>query len=335
MKLLNLEIQNIGPFKGVQNLHFYSRDERCVHLVVGVNGSGKTILLNTICWALGIYDPQEDRNVKRWLHLGCKTGSVKLRLQVMGQVYEISRTAVELTDSGNYFSSDSEFRLASVLDCEALAERQETYQREVFANIKPTVLRSLILYDSEDYFSPQDHLFKTPNFISWVTERMAAMEIPSVTDVYLRQRYISAVVEQIGGPSGHQAAGENAIAYMLLQSLFREWLGLVAKGPSSLEHLDSGPLPWLMDCPFSPLDSQHKIVAASIISNLKGTVVVCSNETTSDSVTQLFNKRAGSISIIRVGWNLRGGNRISILDRSLELTRNDNTEFSELIGEKY
>ncbi len=161
------------------------------------------------------------------------------------------------------------------------------------------------------------------------------MEIPSVTDDYIRQRYISALVEQIGGPSGHQAAGENAIAYMLLQSLFRKWLGLMAKSPSSLEHLDSGPLPWLMDCPFSRLDSRHKIVAASIISNLKGTVVICSNDTISDSVIQLLNKRVGSISIIRAGCSLSCGTRISIFDRSLEFTRNDNTDFSELISERY
>lgn len=329
MKILNVEIQNIGPFKGSHNLSFFSPSKRSVHVVVGVNGTGKTIFLNAICWAMGLYDPKEDRYLKRWIHRGCKSGSVNLRLEIDGQVYVISRTAFELTDSGDYSLNDSEIYLEN----EWLQKDKEIFQREVFADLKPKILRYLILCNQENLFELREYPFETPGFVSWVTDRIEAIEIPWITDLK-RQGYVSAAVECLGGPRSFVAAGERAIASMLLHSLFREWIFLVAQAPFGHKHLGAESFPWLMDCPFSVLDEGHQEVAAWLISGFKGTVVICTNDTARDSVPQPLRESIGSISAIRCGWNLRDRNHVSVLGQSLELSRNDNTEFSELISHK-
>lgn len=327
MMILNARIQDIGPFKGSNNISSFSPAKKHVHLIVGVNGSGKTILLNAICWAIGLYDPKGDRNLKRWIHRGCKSGRVNLTVQADGKIYEISRTAFELTDYGDYSFTDTEIYLAN----EKLQIQTAIFQREIFADLKPKVLRYLMLYNEEDLSDPLDHPYKTPEFVSWVKERIMAIEIPWVDD-RTRHGFISCAVEQIGGPRCNFAFGERAIASMLLSSLFREWLVLVAQVPSATKRLRAEPFPWLMDCPFSLLDKAHQKIAGSLISKFKGTVFICINPIFDDSAAQLLHESIGSISAITCGWNLKGKNHVSILGRSLELTRNDDTEFSEIIS---
>jgi hypothetical protein len=327
MKILKVEIQDIGPFKGSHNVSFISPGERPVHVIVGVNGTGKTIFLNAICWAMGLYDPKEDKYLKRWIHRGCKSGRVNLTVQADGKIYEISRTALALTDYGDYSFSDSEIYLAN----EKLQKQKIILQREIFADFKPKVLRYLMLDNEEDLSELLDHPYKTPGFVSWVKERIMAIEIPWVND-RTRQAYISCALEQIGGPRCNFAFGERAIASMLLSSLFREWLVVVAQAPSGTKSLRAEPFPWLMDCPFSLLDKTHQEMAASLISKFKGTVLICINPIFDDSAAQLLHESIGSISTITCGRNLQGKNHVSILGRSLELTRNDDTEFSEIIS---
>ncbi len=329
MKILDVEIQDIGPFKGSHTLSFFSSRKRNVHVIVGVNATGKTIILNAICWAMGLYDPKKDKYIKRWIHDDCQSGSVTLRLEVDGQVYAISRTAIELTDSSNYFSNDLEV----FLENEGLQKDKTIFQQEVFSDLKPKILRYLILHSQENFFELGDHQFVTPEFVNWVTERITTVEIPWITD-RMREGYISAAFECIGGPRSFMAAGERAIASMLLHSLFREWIFLVTQTPFGHKHLGVESFPWLMDCPFSVLDKEHQEVAALLISGFKGTVVICTNDAYRNLVPQPLLGSIGSISAIRCGRNLRDRNHVSVLGESLELSRNDNTEFSELISYK-
>lgn len=329
MELLDLEVNNIGPFKGSHKLSFRSSGERFVHIVIGCNGSGKTTLLNAICWGLGLYDPRNDRCVKRWVSRDCELGSVKLKVQVDGKIYELFRTAFEPTNSSAETSNEIQINLLNSLPSESIKD-SEAFQSKLFSNIKNTDFYRLLVFNEWYLSEGAGNAFESPDFVAWAKYRLTALEIPGATD-RRRQRIIAAAIEQLGGPRANEAHGEVMIGAMLLHCLFREWIR-TGQSSMSLNSLNAESVPWLLDCSFSSLDSEHKIVAASLIARFNGTVVIFANHRIPDSVTKIIGRLIGSVSSIRVGWNLWGESNASIFGRSLELTRDDGTEFSELIS---
>ena len=145
MKLLDLEIQNIGPFKGLQKI-FFTSDARFVHIILGVNGTGKTMLLNAICWAIGLYHPQEDRFIKHWVHRGCKAGFIRLRIEANGNLYEITRNTSRMEGADNHSKSESQIFLIESHRLKSLITPKQL-QNDVFAGMDRAFLRSLIIYD--------------------------------------------------------------------------------------------------------------------------------------------------------------------------------------------
>jgi hypothetical protein len=329
MELLHLEVNNIGPFKGSQKLSFFSSDERFVHIVIGSNGSGKTVLLNVICWALGLYDPRNDKSIKQWVYRDCEFGSVKLRVQVGAQVYDIARNSSESVDYGVDLRNEIQINLVGGLATEPI-KSSEASRSDIFSSIKTKAFHQLLVFNEWELIEQPDHVLKTPVFVAWAKYRLAGLEIPGATD-QRRQRIISAAIEHIGGPFVGEAAGEKVIGAMLLHSLFREWL-MINQGSPGLNPLITHSVPWLLDRPFFRLDSEHQIIAAWIIANFQGAVLIFTDDIFSHSAAKLIREVMGSVSAIRVGWSLGCGTNASIFGRSLELTRDDKTEFSEILS---
>ena len=329
MELLDLEVNNIGPFKGSQKLSFRTSGEKFIHVVIGSNGSGKTTLLNAICWALGLYDPSKDRYVERWVCRECELGSVKLKVQVEGKIYEILRTAFEPINSSEKSRNSIKINLLNSLSAESI-EDTEAFQSKLLSNISKTDFYRLLVFNQFYSSEGPGHVFRFPDFVVWAKDRLAALEIPGTT-VGRRQRIMAAAIEYIGGPFVGEADGEKMIGAMLLHCLIREWIR-ANQSSIVLNSLNAETVPLLLDCSFSRLDSEHQIVAASLIAKFNVTVIIFDHGSFRESVIKVIGEVIGSVSAIRVGWNLWGGAKASLFGRSLELTRDDGTEFSELIS---
>jgi hypothetical protein len=329
MELLELEVNNIGPFKGPQKLSFRPSGERCVHIVIGSNGSGKTTLLNAICWGLGLYEPRNDRHVKRWVYRDCELGSVKLKVQVDGKIYEIFRTAFEPINSSAKASNGIQISLLKGLSVESIVA-SETFQAKLSSNIKKTDFYRLLVFD-ELYLSERlGRVFESPDFVAWARHRLTTIEIPAATERG-RERIIATVIEYIGGPCAEEAAGPMMVGALLLHCLFREWIR-TDQSSIGLSSLNAESVPWLLDGFFSRLDLDLQVVAASLIARLYGQVIIFVNDGFRDSANEILGEAIVSVSAIRVGWKLGSGAKASIFGRSLELTRDDGAEFSELIS---
>lgn len=327
MELIDLEVNNIGPFEGSQKLSFRSSGERFIHIVIGSNGSGKTTLLNAICWALGLYDPRNDVHVKRWVYRDCELGSVKLKVQVDGKIYEILRTAFEPIGSSAKPSNAIQISLLNSLTAESIKDT-EAFQAKILSTIKSTDFYRLLVFNQWCLNEGPGYVFESPDFVVWAKNQISALEIPGATG-RRRQRIIAAAGEHIGGQCVGEAHGEKVIGAILLHYLFREWIR-TNQSSIGLNCLQAESVPCLLDCSFSHLDSEGQIIAASLIARFYATVVIFDNNT--ESVTKIISEAIGSVTSIRVGWNLWGGAKASIFGRSLELTRDDGTEFSELIS---
>jgi energy-coupling factor transporter ATP-binding protein EcfA2 len=329
MELIDLEINNIGPFKGSQKISFRPSGERFVHIVIGANGSGKTTLLNAICWGLGLYDPRNDRHVKRWVYRDCELGSVKLKVQVDGKIYEIFRTSFEPINSSAKANHAIQISLLNGIYAESIKD-SEAVQAKLLSNIKNTDFYRLLVFDELFFSESLGHVFESPDFVAWAKHRLVTIEIPAAT-VRGRERIIAAAIEYIGGPCAREATGPKMIGAILLHCLFREWIR-TDQSSIRLSSLNAESVPWLLDGLLSLLDSDLQSVAASLIDRFYGQVIIFCNDGFADSANEIFAEEIVSVSALRVGWNLWGGGKASLFGRSLELTREDGTEFSELIS---
>ena len=281
---------------------------------------------------MGFNEPRLDSfNEKHWIHRGCRFGSVKLRFQIEEKIYEIIRTVSKPTELENYIAHDFQIHLIDGPVRVPINDPND-FIFEAFSGFDDSIIMQLLLFDPEQHIKKLDiNLLKYSGFKAWVTDRITKVEFSSVTDIH-RRYIISAAVEQIGGLSGFQAAGEMMIGRFLLNILFQEWLLVTDQLPYGLKQSNKLSFPWLMDCPFYILDINYQIALVEILLILKRPVLLCISSNINDSLERIISEKTGSLSVIKCGWDLPGNGDILLFGQSLELSRYDNSDFSELVS---
>lgn len=330
MRLLYLEISNIGTFKGTQKLFLSSSGDKTVHLIFGANGSGRTILLHTILWALGLFSPGATEQTRYWVHKGCTAGYVRLRLKLKGQTYEIVRTAFRSSGSGLVSESEAEISLIDGATATPILNPQE-FQLGYFSNRANETLLNLSLDNGWDSIERGDHLFKSREFVAWAADRLDNISIP-ITVSEKRHPIVLSAIAQLGLGPGVYATGTKVVGAILLCSLFREWVSVSDDVPQSVKPKNAELAPWLLDGSLPVLDQDLQLFASSILTQVSEDVVVCISQPPQKSALDMLLDSASSVSVIRVGWDLSHRTDIAICGQSVSLTRNDGSEHSEVIN---
>jgi len=332
MNLLYIELRNIGPFKGIQKISLSSFNEKFINIVVGSNGSGKSVLLNSILWALGFNESTLGSfSEKNWIHRGCRFGSVKLRFQIEEKIYEIIRTVSKPKELENYIAHDFQINLIDGPVMVPINDPND-FIYKAFSGFNDLITLHLLLFDPEPHIKKSDiNWLNYSGFKDWVTDRLTKVEFSTLTNIH-RRYIISAAVEQIGGLNSFQAAGEMMIGRFLLNILFQEWLLDTDQLPYGLKQSNTLSFPWLMDSPFNLLDVDYQIALLEILQILKRPVLLCTSGNINFSLERIISEKIGSLSVIKVGWNLPGNGNMMLFGQSLELSRCDKSDYSELVS---
>jgi DNA repair exonuclease SbcCD ATPase subunit len=101
LKILSAHLKNVGGFRGSNTIVFSGEDAGCLDLVIGGNGSGKTVLLDALGWAIyGDNYRLTDRrfiNAPSFIH-GVGSCEVRVKLKHKKEILVISRSKYNRLD---------------------------------------------------------------------------------------------------------------------------------------------------------------------------------------------------------------------------------------------
>ena len=329
MHLNHLTIENIGPFRGIQKISFACSRQRPINVIVGPNGSGKTVLCKAIAWALGQYDPNQDPHYSRyWEHRGTLSASVTLSFTLGGHNYVVSRRQLEVRGSRRKVESQLKVQPNSG-QAWNFVDNPDQHLQGLFPQ---EVGAAFLDFDGDRMFLKEAHnKFKMPEFIAWVDQRI---ERPDTCIFGGNKGHLALNIREIlGEKSSHFGAGEVTLAALFVRALLREWIVTADSLPFNWQHLLGESLPWLLDCPFVALDSVYRGVAAEILLRSESQVVLLSTTTDLQApVENILSPKVGCISVLNVGHNLFGGPTDWIFGKTLVLTRDDESNFSAIVS---
>jgi len=324
LHLIHLTIENIGPFKGIHETSFSSLFGGNLNFFVGANGSGKTSFCRAIAWALGQYKT----NLDRWRHVGESSASVTLVFTLGTRTYEVTRRQLASIKNGINVESHLKFRSSPDQSWESI-NNPDYYLKSIL----PRQVGAVILESGPDQFFGDDNYikFRIPEFISWVGNR--------IKDTYLcaydkRREHLNLVIIQILGGKSEYSPGssEIALASFIAQALFREWILTSNTLPVNFRHLQGESLPWVLDCPFFVLDDSDIDSAVDILARLDSQIILLSSPNFLKApLDRVLSPKLGTISVIKVGDILWYGHLAEFLGRTLVLTRQDSSNFSEIV----
>lgn len=301
---------------------FDCSSESPINVVVGANGSGKTIFCKAIAWALGQHEP----NFARWAHRGTASASVTLAFTLGGQTYEVERRLLE-AGSGHWEGSS---QLKVKADSGESWKFSDNPEQQLQALFPPDFRAVLVDSHANNLYQEETHKkYRIPEFIAWAIQRIEEPDISSYECYHDRPAPIIRAI--LGGKATNTGSSAVVLAALLVQALFREWILTTGNLPFNWKHLHGESLPWLIDSPFFLLDSAYATVAAQLFVKSKCQVVLASSPAgLSASIESVLTPKVGGIAVFREGHTPRCGPTAEIFGRELVLTREDDTEFVEI-----
>jgi energy-coupling factor transporter ATP-binding protein EcfA2 len=323
MHFIQLTLENIGPFKGVHQISFDYEPCKLINVVVGANGSGKTTLCKAIAWVLG----RNELSLTNWLHRGTSDASVTLVFSISGKTYEVKRSLLKLR--GENLQIEIKLKVENKSDENGkLIENPDQFLQDLL----PQDLLALVFgSEGETLFREENYRKLTiPEFISWVSQRIDDAEILG------QERYISYLASNmrtiLNGKHVNAGTNEIVLAVLQLQKFFRDWIMFSDNLPIAWKHLHGESLPWLIDSPVSIMDIDYRNAAAELFSKSESQVVFVSLPIEiGQSTENILSPKIGCVHTLLVGWNQFGGSELTIFGRKICLTRDDKTEFIEIV----
>jgi len=323
MHFIHLTLENIGPFKSIHQISFDYEPRKLINVIVGTNGSGKTILCKSIAWVLG----QNELNPINWLHKGTAYASVTLVFSISGKTYEVKRSLLERR--GEKWQIETKLKVENEFD--ENGKFMEDPDQFLQILLPPALLAILFGSDGETLSGEENYRKLTiPEFISWVSQRIDDAEISG------QERYIGYLASNmrtiLNGKHVNAGTDEIMLAVLQLQKFFRDWILSSDNLPIAWKHLHGESLPWLIDSPVSRMNIADGITAAELFSESKSQVVLVSfPDGIGQSAANILWPKIGCIHTLQVGWNLFGGSEVIIFGRNICLTRDDQTDLIQIV----
>jgi hypothetical protein len=333
MKFIHLTIENFGPFKGVQNVPLGCKAEKSINVICGTYGAGKTFFLRSIVWALGLRDPDTTKRpyYGQLVHKGASSASVKLKFTFGDKHYEVSRRLFEVKNGQKQV--EVELRAQSTLNANwELIREPEQYLKALF----PLKVSDAIFdFECERFahvFQDQpQNPFNLPGFGDWI------MQLTDDSSHNIFGRYQEQLVPilrlLVSGKAPNCGAGETAVAALHIPALLREWLLTSDYLPAEFQSLRGESLPWLLESPFNMLNKWHCSIASELFVRSASQVVLATTPISLQPPVDItISPRVFSIAAIQLGYHPNNQNATEyFFGRSLCMTRNDNTDFSEIV----
>ena len=331
MHFERLMMENVGPFEGVQRIDFGYSQEASAVVICGGNGSGKTSVFRAIEWALGRAGQSEGRfDSQQLIRNGTKSASVTLRFSLGGRNYEVTRRG---------FDADEKLRSEEV-QLSVRTNREEKWgyvsnPDEHMESLLPKEVRAILL----DCEGLELHLalrrasssrLNIPKFKSWATARLESAGFAAAGGQ--GERTFTFLKHLFASRETHEAIGVIHFARMHTMMLFREWLLAADVLPSGWESLRGESLPWMLDSPFTPMDTDLRIEAAKLLSRSSSQIVLAVNPIElKPCVETVIEPRLGHLRLLRTGANDFGNSSVHAFGRTLDLSHGDDDHFSEIL----
>lgn len=339
-------LENLGPFRGVQEADFSLSRGKNVNVVCGGRGSGVTSLHRAIEWALTgvILDSVTNYFRHNMVHdtairdgadeLSGANASVTLRFNLLNKDYEVSRRLVSV--SGPLAQDDVTLSVRSdVLGHWSQIDNPQEHLRTLI----PLKLFSIIFpngeYLSDSYPMSFNSFPGFEVFREWVGDRIVGGQVPdlgtSQTIWYKLLYSMLGLAPKLIPP--YLKSDQLQLAGLQLMSLYREWLCVAESLPSDISHLRGHYLPWVLDNPWHAMDLFATDQATRLTIETSAQVIIVANPRHLQGAAASFlEPRLTQLHVIRTGEKYFTRNTVKILGRDLFLSRFDGKSYSDLIA---
>jgi len=199
VKLIALKLKNFRQFVGEHAIAFGNSAARPITIFHGINGGGKSALLNALTWSLyGSTTPSfkhPERRISNEAMRAAKEGekveaSVEIEFEHVGNIYKVKRTATQIRRSGIAYSPDEE---TDLLVRQTRTDGKTTVleaPQVTVDQVLPEQLHSFFFFDGERI----EHLTKD--------EKSARGEIARATKNLMMVEIVDRLYQHLNGAPG-------------------------------------------------------------------------------------------------------------------------------------
>jgi hypothetical protein len=329
MHIKLLEIENFGPFKGVQRVVFSCSNDQNITVICGGNTSGKSLLIRSIAWALGGSLQNDYEFYEHYLdHKGNQATRVTLRFSIGDRDYTSRKQII----TANKHRSE-EIQL-SVRKHHNEEFKNIINPEEHIRTIIPEDLRETIFDFEPPHLMPNDcskNVLNIPGFRFWANNKIKSYSFGGELDEHI----VNFLKRYFAGKAHDEAVGTGVVhmAWLYTMKLFHEWFLAAEALPPSWQHLRGQSLPWILDSPFGELSTDYRHQAAKCLTSSRAQIVLAdSPHRLHTPVETMIEPRLGRLHLLRTVNNYFRGSSATVFGRTLVLSREDSINFSEIVS---